>query len=104
MEDDIVALLALDAEARGLFPQGSLNKQGWTAILSQPDVLQSEHWLLAYEANQKNWLFSPAVAKDKDFRAISNSRIEFYNSTLNTPQFPLAGRAIPGGTMPVHYA
>ena len=40
-DDNVVALLALDADARGLFPAGSLNKQSWSNTLSQPDVLRT---------------------------------------------------------------
>ena len=51
MEDDIVALLAMHAAARDLFPNGSLTKNSWATLVSQPEVLNGEHWLLAYEAN-----------------------------------------------------
>ena len=43
---DVVALLALDAETRDLFPAGALNKTAWQLALNGPDVLEGEHCLL----------------------------------------------------------
>lgn len=104
MEDDIVALLALHAEKRGLFPKGSLDKGRWAEIVSQADVLDSEHWLLAYEADQKGWLSVPAVAKYKEFSAMSVARVSFYRSPGGRPQFPLAAKRQPGGGLWPGYA
>jgi len=104
MEDDVVALLALDADARGLFPTASLNKQAWTAMANQSDVLEGEHWLLAYEANQQGWISCPAVAGDRAFFAMSQAAISFYDPSRNRPQFPVAARGFPGGSLPHYYA
>ena len=104
MNDDIVALLALDADARGLFPAGALNKQSWQNLLSEPDVLRGEHWLLAFEANQQRWLVCPAVAGDAVFSEIENAKVSFYDTARNVPQYPLGARAIPGGSLPDYYA
>jgi hypothetical protein len=104
MDDGIVALLALDADARGLFPVGALDKSRWSAATAQPGVLTSEDWLLAYEANQQNWLSCPAVAADPIFSKMSTAGISFYDRNLNSPQFPTAARAIPGGVLADHYA
>jgi hypothetical protein len=97
MEDDIVALLALHANAKGLFPQGALTATAWSALVAQPNVLESEHWLLAYEANQKGWLSTPAVKKHQAFGSMAKANVSFYNSAYAKPQFPLAGRSVPGG-------
>lgn len=103
MEDDIVALLALDANERGLFPAGALDTQVWTTIVNQPGVLKGEHWLLAYEANQRGWLLSPDVVADPTFSAMSQAAVNFYDPARNTPQFPPAAKGIPGGRLPAYY-
>lgn len=54
MEDSVVALLALDADRRGLV-KGMLDTQSWLSQMSA-DNLYGEHWLLSYEANVKGWL------------------------------------------------
>jgi reverse transcriptase-like protein len=104
MNDDVVALLALDADSRGLFPLGSLNTTAWSTVLSDPAVLIGEHWLLAYEANQQHWLVTPAVATDPVFSAMSAAGVTFYDPLQATPQFPVAGRGLPGGVLADYYA
>lgn len=104
MDDNIVALLALDADTRGLFPKASPDRQLWTNAVNQPDVLTSENWLLAYEANQQGWLNCPAVATDAAFSGMSAAGVSFYDRARNVPQFPSAARGLPGGTVPDHYA
>jgi hypothetical protein len=104
MDDNVVALLALDADQKGIFPAGSLNQQLWTNAVNQPDVLNSENWLLAYEANRQGWLSSPAVAADLTFAAMESAQVSFYNRARNRPQFPSAARGLPGGSIPDFYA
>jgi hypothetical protein len=87
MNDNIVALLGLDADAKGLFPAGALNKQSWQNLLSEPDVLRGEHWLLGFEANRQGWLACPAVATDAVFSQIENGKVSFYDTARNVPQF-----------------
>ena len=67
MNDDVVALLALDAESRSIFPAGALSTTTWSNFLSDPDALKTEHWLLAYEANQRGCLRTRAVARHSVF-------------------------------------
>jgi hypothetical protein len=104
MDDNIVALLALDADTSGLFPKGSVDRQLWTNTANQPDVLTSENWLLAYEANRQGWLNCPAVAADHAFSGMRAAGISFYDGSRNVPQFPNAARGLPGGAIPDHYA
>jgi len=104
MEDNVVALLALHADALGLFSPGSLDVGGWTTLTNDPDVLKSEHWLLAYEANQQGWIACPAIASNLVFSAMSGAVISFYDLTEAKPQFPLAGRGLLGGLLPDYYA
>ena len=103
MDDDVVALLALDAETRDLFPAGALNKTAWQLALNQPDVLEGEHWLLAYEANRQGWLSTPAVAQNPAFLAMNTAQVSFYDRTKNIQQYPAAALGIPGGTLPDFY-
>jgi hypothetical protein len=104
MDDNIVALLALDADKKGLFPSGSLNQRSWAAAVNQPDVLWGENWLLAYEANFHGWLACPEVAIIPEFAAMSAAGVSFYDPARNTPQFPGAARGLPGGFIPLYYA
>lgn len=104
MEDDIVALLALNAAADGLFAPGELTANTWSTLVSQPDALTGEHWLLAYEANFHGWLKTPAVAQDPTFSAMSDAKVSFYDPEQVKPQFPKAGRAVPGGSLWSDYA
>jgi hypothetical protein len=104
MEDDVVALLSLHAEIEGLFPPGSLNSAKWTNLITQPDVLSGDHWLLAYEANQHGWLASPAVAADPIYAAMSAAGVSFYDRGEASPQFPAGGKGIPGGKLQPYYA
>src|SRR6266508_56705 len=57
MEDDIVALLALHADVRGLFQTGVLDRTQWAAIAASADAAEAEHWLLAYGVltNRRRW-------------------------------------------------
>jgi hypothetical protein len=104
MEDDIVALLALDADSRGLFPMNTIDKTLWSSLITQPNALRQEHWLLAYEANQQNWITTPAVTADPEFLDMSKSNVSFYDRSRNIPQFPTAAKGIPGGSLTNYYA
>jgi hypothetical protein len=104
MEDNVVALLALHADSLGLFTVGALDKTNWSNLVSQPDALIHEHWLLAYEANQQGWLTTPAVVLDPIFSTMSAALVSFYDQTEAKPQFPSGARATPGGRLPHYYA
>lgn len=104
MDDDVVALLALDADSRGLFPVGALDKNNWTDLVSGRDVGTSDHWLLAYEASQKNWLVAPAILQAPHFQAMAQGGVSFYDSAQASPQSPLAAQPMPGGSLTDYYA
>ena len=104
MDDDVVALLALDAKSRGLFSAEALNTDGWANLLNHPDVLHGEHWLLAYEAQHQKWLRVSAVKHDAVFKAMLKAGVSFDDSAQNVPQFPAAAQGVPGGTLPDFYA
>ena len=61
MDDDVVALLALQCEERAVLPAGSLDRQLWATSVAAPDAADSDHWLLAYEGHVKGWLPNPGV-------------------------------------------
>jgi hypothetical protein len=79
MRDSCVALLALDARARGLAP--GLDETTWAAVMSESE-LYGEMWLLAYEANVRQWLPSKGnvdfVAGDTSFAHLKNNNVRFY--------------------------
>lgn len=78
-DDDVVALLALDAQQRGLAP--GLDVSRWGARMTTPSLSQ-EHWLLAYEASVKAWLPSAAggdhIAANASFAWMRASGVSFY--------------------------
>jgi hypothetical protein len=99
MQDDVVALLALDANGRGLFPANALDTANWVQLITTPNALNEEHWLLAYEANRKGWLACPAVATHQLFSVLEQNRISFYDPARRQVNFTGAAAAIPGGTL-----
>lgn len=82
MEDNVVALVALDAQRRGLMPPGFVAP--WGPLMTVPE-LQSENWLLAYEANVKGWLPSASVpdhvALHAEFSRMKTAGVSFYDPT-----------------------
>jgi hypothetical protein len=79
--DSVVALLALDAESRGLL-EDPLEKDSWSQYMNQ-EGLYGEQWLLSYEAYIKKWI----PIKDKDyvkddprFNYLKRNGIQFYDS------------------------
>jgi hypothetical protein len=63
-------------------------------------ALESEHSLLAYEANRQGWLTAPAVAAEPEFAAMHAAGVSFFDGTACTPQYPAAALALPGGQLP----
>lgn len=104
MDDDVVALLSLYAESQGLFVAGRIDKTRWSALAADPNALESEHWLLAYEANRQGWLPAPAVAADPAFAAMHAAGVSFFDGAACAPQYPAAALALPGGQLPDYYA
>lgn len=106
MEDSIVALLALDARARGLIP-GGLNTTRWEMLMSKEE-LYGDNWLLVYEAGIKGWLPSIGggnhVRADPNFSFLEANGVYFYDSArtrLVTPTgVSLAAGRTPHFTIP----
>ena len=80
MDDSVVALLALDAEQRGLF-QEKLKKDIWLQHMNA-EGLYEEHWLLSYEANVKNWIPTTGrdyVNEESRFGYLKKKGVQFYD-------------------------
>jgi len=99
--DDFVAITALHAEDYGLIPEGSLDTMLWEACISEPTALTGDHWLLAYEAQQCNWLpeATSALAPDPLFAKLEQSGVRFFDEEAVLD--PIAGPAgpLPGGLL-----
>jgi len=95
MIDPIVVLLALDARQRGLVPVG-LDTSLWESYMDQASLYESQ-WLLAYEANVKNWLPSKSnndhVLSDPNFRFLKMNGVEFYD-IIKLPSAVPAGEEV----------
>ncbi len=81
VDDDIVALVALDMETEGLLPR--LDSALWASRM-KADHLYSEHWLLAYEAYVRGWLPSvdgqDYVTADPFFSILNDGEVRFYSA------------------------
>jgi hypothetical protein len=95
MEDDIVALVALDARRRGRFPTG-LDPKTWRGFVQDPGALTGPHWLLTYESQRKGWLRSgrTLVQTDPFFSLLDRARVSFYET--RPLRAPFTGTAGPG--------
>ena len=84
MDDDFVALVALDCNNSGLIPGGGLDTARWQTHMTR-EGLYSEHWLLSYEANIRGWLASASLPdhaqRDPNFRLLKSSGVSFYDSS-----------------------
>lgn len=91
-DDPVVALLALDCEQRNLVAK-PLDKTLWSTHMNA-DGLYDEFWLLAYEANVKNWLPNSGgtdfVATDPNFSLLKAGGVRFYDATMNPATAPVA--------------
>jgi hypothetical protein len=81
VDDDIVALVALDLESQGLLPK--LDSKLWMSRMTK-EHLYSDHWLLAYEAYVQDWLPSADgddyVRGDPFFSILAHAGARFYSS------------------------
>jgi len=99
MDDSVVALLALDAEQRGLF-QPPIDKANWSQYMTS-DALAQEQWLLSYEANVKGFMPSRGggdhVSSDPSFSYLKRNGVYFYDPTKAAKVIPNAILPFPGG-------
>jgi hypothetical protein len=99
MNDSIVAILILDAKAKGLV-SSSIDFNHFQSYMTI-DELRGEQWLLAYEANVKGWLPSLSksdhVNQDKCFAFLKKEGVYFYDESISgrteyrPPQPPAEG-------------
>ena len=103
MSDSVVALLALDANARGLV-RGGLDLSNWGSYMDQAS-LREEQWLLSYEANVKQWLLSPGAADhvgaDSSFGFLKSHGVEFYDPGRASVSMVSTGAAPSTGVAPL---
>jgi hypothetical protein len=98
LDDDFVALLALDASDKGLIAPGALDLTHWEELVCEPGALDSDHWLLAYEGAVSGWLTTAAgqIAKHRFFKALSSHGIRFYDSAPEHKPFTGPTAPLPG--------
>jgi hypothetical protein len=81
VDDDIVALVALDLQQQNLLPQ--TNSRLWASRIAK-EHLYSEHWLLAYEACTQRWLApvdgNEFLSADPFFSMLSSNDVRFYDA------------------------
>lgn len=82
--DPIVMTLALDAKHRKVISR-SFDTTSWKTILEMDDILKSEYWLFAYEANRNNWIKTSTdyVEQDPDFKFLKKQGVQFYDFDQN---------------------
>ncbi len=84
MDDDVVALAALNAHATGCLAKPVHDFSFWRTLMVKSS-LYSEHWLLAYEANVQGWLLPSDgidyVADDPYFLILKNGNVKFFDTS-----------------------
>ena len=90
MEDSVVAILALDAKAKGLI-SNNVNLTLWAFMMTTQSLFE-ENWLLSYEANVKKWLPSNGVldhvTADANFDFLKKNVVHFYDAGLSANYQP----------------
>lgn len=84
LESSVCALVLLDLQQMNLI-DGELDISPWTNIMTAKG-LESNMWLLAYEADLKGWASPPKagfVQKHSFFSALRKKNVSFYNPSLN---------------------
>lgn len=83
LDDDVVALVALDLNEHGLFDATDFAK--WSSHMQSGD-LYDDHWLIAYEALEHGWLpalgIKDYIANDDFFSILQLHGVRFYSSTI----------------------
>lgn len=90
-ENSVIALLALDAESRGLTAK-KLDTTAWRKSLTG-EGLYDEQWLLAYEAACQGWLQSHTgadhIGSDPAFDMLRKANVRFYEPARLPSKQPL---------------
>jgi hypothetical protein len=81
MNDSVVALLTLDAQAKGLVSK-TANFNLWNQCMAS-DELYSSNWLLCYQAYENGWLpsidGSDYISQDPAFSVLRTHKVRFYD-------------------------
>jgi hypothetical protein len=89
VDDDIVALVALELYSNGLLPHPQHGFELWAQYMS-PEHLYSDHWLLAYEAREHQWLpsldGSDYVTADEYFGLLKKFSVKFYDTSADVEE------------------
>jgi hypothetical protein len=84
IDDDVVALVALDLREDGLFRGTRFDV--WERHMTAQG-LYDDHWLLAYEALEQGWLASIGgtdyIAQDEFFSILKSNDVKFYGTELS---------------------
>ena len=95
LKDDVVALVALDASDRGIIKR--LDTSAWVASMNRAG-LESEHWLLAYEARIHGWLpssdGSDYISADPGFSYLRTKRVKFYDGGATLPSGAIVAKPV----------
>jgi hypothetical protein len=83
LDDDVVALVALDLNQLGLLDASGFAK--WRGYMTAANLYEN-HWLLAYEAHEQGWLPSRAgndyIAADGFFSILRAYGVRFYGAGI----------------------
>ena len=89
VDDDIVALVALELYSIGRLPHPQHGFDLWAHYMS-PEHLYSDHWLLAYEALEQRWLPSQDgrdyIAGDAYFGLLKKFNVKFYDTSADVEE------------------
>lgn len=89
LESSVCGLVLLDLRSRGLI-QGDVDVSLWTQAMTQQG-LNSNLWLMAYEADLKGWLTAPTpgyVQAHPYFAELRRRNISFYDDQRRLRDFP----------------
>lgn len=81
IDDSITNLVSLDLVQEGLLPNDAIADE-WCKLMTKGE-LYGDHWLLAYEANVKEWLTGPKgdnVSADDFFGKLKALDVSFYEA------------------------
>ena len=88
VDDDLVALVALDMQDQGLL--NLPNTDLWNSYMTQAH-LTSEHWLLCYEASERSWLTGQTgidlIGSNEFFSILRAHTVRFYDTQAHGAVF-----------------
>ncbi|HEY2364690.1 MAG TPA: RNA-directed DNA polymerase [Candidatus Angelobacter sp.] len=83
LDDDVVALIALDMNNLGLLDASGFTK--WRSYMTAGNLYEN-HWLIAYEALEQGWLPSKSgsdyIESDDFFSILRSNNVRFYGAAI----------------------